>query len=442
MSPQQFLALKNKSILLRHEAIQFRKTRLKKILVWVKRNESQILEALKLDFNKSEFETSISEILPVLNELNFAIKNIEKWTSNEKVTTPLSFLGNKSYIRYENKGVVLIIAPWNYPFQLAVVPLISALAAGNTAVLKPSELTPNTSELIKNMIDFCFSENEVLIELGGKEKTEELLKYDFDHVFFTGSTEVGKIIATSCASRLIPTTLELGGKSPAIVDETANLDEAAEMIFWGKFLNRAQTCIAPDYLVVHENVAQALIEKISSLAANYDKIDKASIITARHHERLKKIAETSEDLNSKTLILIELKSKDHPAMQEELFGPVLPYLIYQNWDQLKTLVLTHEKPLSLYVFSKNSIFIENTLREFPSGGAAVNSVLLHFGNHYLPFGGVGKSGHGSYHGHRGFLEMSHARAVMQQSYFYFLRKLLMPPYSELKHKIIKFYKGL
>jgi aldehyde dehydrogenase (NAD+) len=324
---------------------------------------------------------------------------------------------------------------------LAVVPLISAVAAGNTVVIKPSELTPHTSDLIKKMVEQCFYSNEVIVELGAKEKTEELLSYDFDHVFFTGSTAVGKIIAAKCADRLIPTTLELGGKSPTIVDETANLSETADKLFWGKYLNRAQTCVAPDYLILHESIAEKLVAKISELAAKFDGQNKGYIINERHHQRLQAMLDKKEDLNSKTLVLVKAESADHPAMKEEVFGPVLPYLTYKSPTELPGLLLTQEKPLSLYVFSKNKSFVEFVLNQFPSGGAGVNCVLVQFGNHHLPFGGVGHSGNGAYHGKHGFVAMSHARAVIEQSYFGFLRKLLMPPYSDFKVNIIEIFKN-
>jgi len=231
MNSEQFSALKDKAQTFRNDSVSLRKERLKKVLNWIVTHESDIYAALKQDFNKPHFETLISEINPCTTEAKYAIKKLSCWMSDHKVKTPLALFGHRSSIRYENKGVVLVIGPWNYPFQLAVVPLISALAAGNSVVVKPSEFTPHTSRLIKKMAEDCFSANEVLIEEGGKEKTEELLKFNFDHVFFTGSTAVGKIIANACASRLIPVTLELGGKSPTIVDETADLDEAAFKIF-------------------------------------------------------------------------------------------------------------------------------------------------------------------------------------------------------------------
>lgn len=440
MTPQQFSLLKERSSIFRHDTFTLRKARLQKLLNWLETHEEDVIFALQRDFNKPKFETLISEILPSISEARFAVANLKSWMKPSSVKTPLTLLGQRSYIRHENRGVVLIISPWNYPFQLAVVPLISAVAAGNTVVIKPSELTPHTSDLIKKMVEQCFYSNEVCAELGGKEKTEELLSYDFDHVFFTGSTVVGKIIAAKCAPRLISTTLELGGKSPTIVDETANLNEAADKIFWGKYLNRAQTCVAPDYLILHESIAETLVQKLADLSSRFDDHNKGYIITDRHHDRLKNMIDAKEDLNKKTLVTLKVNSMNHPSMKEEIFGPVLPYFTFKSPTDLNSLISAKEKPLSLYVFSKSKKFIEFVLNQFPSGGAGVNSLIIQFGNHHLPFGGVGNSGSGAYHGKHGFLEMSHVRAVIQQSYFSFLRKLLMPPYSDLKIKIINLFK--
>ncbi len=442
MTQNSFEELKKKAQQFRLDTPQDRIARLQKLLNWVKTHEEEILKALEADFNKPRFETTISEIFPVITEIKYAIKNLKKWMRPQCVPTPMALIGHKSTIRRENKGVVLVIAPWNYPFNLAIVPLVSALAAGNTVVIKPSELTPHTSMLIHRMAESIFSLDEVRVELGAKEKTEELLQYRFDHVFFTGSTTVGRIIAKACADKLIPTTLELGGKSPTIIDETANLDEAADKIFWGKYLNRAQTCVAPDYLLVHESVADTLVQKIRTLSAGFDKENKGRIISPRHQERLQNMLNSPVDLNRQTLELVEIKNTSHPAMQDEVFGPVLPYLKYKNIDEIDAVIGAYEKPLSFYIFSNNKTRVNQILNKFPSGGVGINSVLVQFGNHNLPFGGVGHSGSGEYHGYHGFLEMSHARAVIESRYFSFMRKILMPPYSPYKYKILDLIKNL
>ena len=292
------------------------------------------------------------------------------------------------------------------------------------------------------MCESCFSPDEVLVEIGGREKSEELLKYAFDHVFFTGSTPVGRIIARACAEKLIPVTLELGGKSPTIVDETCDLQEAAEKIFWGKFLNRAQTCVAPDYLIVHESVADSLVQKLKLLSDDALKFDKARIITESHRLRLQALSGVQSDLNLVPLEVINIPDVSHPLMKEEIFGPVLPVLRYRTLEELPSLINSSEKPLSLYIFSKSQRTIEMILQNFPSGGVGINAVLVQFGNHFLPFGGIGTSGSGNYHGYYGFAEMSHRRAVIEQRYFSFMRRALLPPYSPWKQKLITILKKL
>lgn len=437
MNSNEFLNLKKTAHQFRFETSSDRIQKIKKLQNWIKTHEQQIYEALKKDFNKPDYETLLTEIYPVLNEAHYFSKNLKKWMKNKKVKTPLALLGHTSHIRYENKGVVLIIAPWNYPFQLAIAPLIAALGAGNTVVIKPSELTPHTSNLIAEMIASCFQKNEVMVELGGKEVVTGLLNFSFDHVFFTGSTQVGKIIAQSCAEKLIPTTLELGGKSPVILDATADHQDACERIFWGKFLNRGQTCIAPDYLIAEEPIYEKTVQVFQNLTNQHTTDPKSSVINKNHVDRLKKLADSSADFQ-----WVQNATTDSASMKEEIFGPVLPILKFKDFSDLEKIINHYEKPLSFYIFSKNNSFVEKILKTFPSGGAAVNSVMLHFANHHLPFGGVGHSGMGKYHGHFGFLELSHQRAVLTQSYFSFLRKVLQPPYTDFKVKFFSLIKKL
>lgn len=440
MTPQQFQSLQKKAHGFRSEKAHERLARLQKIQKWINHHQELIIEALKKDFNKPRFETIISEISPVIDDLKLTSSQLRSWMRDRSVSTPSTLLGHQSFIRYEPKGVVFIIAPWNYPFQLSLSPLVAALSAGNSVVIKPSELTPATSELVKKLVSDCFPNDEVCVELGGKEKTEELLAYDFDHVFFTGSTTVGRVIAKACADRLIPVTLELGGKSPTIVAEDADITEAAEKIFWGKYINRGQSCIAPDYILAHSSVAEPLTRALQELSEKNSQSDKAQIINQHHHSRLQKLALTDQNLNEPTLTLLPIESQEHPAMHEEVFGPVLPILTYNHMEDLQKLISKKEKPLALYIFSKNTDFIDWVLREFPSGGAGINSVMIHFANNNLPFGGVGQSGHGKYHGHFGFLEMSHQRAVIRQSFLSITRRLVMPPYTANKYKLLSWLK--
>ena len=440
MTPQLFKQLREKAATFRHDRAAQRIERLRRLENWISSHEDAIVAALSADFNKPSFETVLSEIYPALTEIRHAIQHLKSWMKDKTVKTPAVLMGHRSFIRYENKGTVLVIGPWNYPFQIAVIPAVSALAAGNTVVVKPSELTPKTAELIKKMFTECFSSDEVCVELGGREVTTELLKYDFDHVFFTGSTQVGRVIAAACAERLIPYTLELGGKSPTIVDESADLDDAAEKIFWGKFLNRGQTCIAPDYLVIHENAVTPLTEKLRRLGSNFDNLDKAHIINERNHERLNAMLEERHDLNARTLTLVPMTDAQHPTMKDEIFGPILPYLSFKTRDDLRRVVLQQDKPLSLYVFAKNRDFIEFVLRTFTSGSVGINAVAVQFGNPHLPFGGLGASGVGSYHGFSGFKEFSHARSIISHEHLKRTRRLLLPPYSNWKVMILDFIK--
>lgn len=440
MTQQLFSLLKKKALSFRHESYRERLGRLQKIRNWIELHENEIIDALAADFKKPKFESIISEIAPVMDDIKQCRWSLRSWMKKKRVSTPSTLFGHSSHIRYENKGVVLIIAPWNYPFQLALSPLVAALAAGNTVVIKPSELTPHTAEIIRKLADDCFSKDEVYVELGGKEKSQELLSYNFDHVFFTGSTQVGRIVAQACAQRLIPVTLELGGKSPTIIDETADLDEAAEKIFWGKYLNRGQSCIAPDFILSHESVYNGLVQRLQKLILENSKSEKGLIINSQHHQRLQSLARSQDDLNEKTLELIEVESLDHPSMKEEIFGPVLPILKYKTLEDLKYILQTEDKPLAFYIFSHDRDLIDWLLNEFTSGGVGINSVLLHFANNHLPFGGVGSSGIGRYHGHYGFLEMSHQRAVIEQKFLSKTRRLLLPPYTPSKYKLLSWLK--
>jgi aldehyde dehydrogenase (NAD+) len=442
MTLSHFSALQKKALLNRSENSDQRIHKLNQIQKWIQSNESLILKALMQDFKKPHFETQISEILPVLSEISFFKKNLKRWMKNKRVSTPLSLFGHRSHIRYENKGVVLIISPWNYPFQLALNPLVAAIGAGNTAVIKPSEMTPATSLVIQMLVQDCFSENEAVVELGAKEKTEELLCYKFNHVFFTGSTQVGRVIAKSCAERLISMTLELGGKSPTLIDETADLVEAADKVFWGKFLNRGQTCVAPDYILIHEGVYEKFKTLLEKLIIQHAGDEKGQLISEHHRKRIQAFTHSTESVNDLSLTLLTDSKISDPVMQEEIFGPVLPLIKYKEDFEIFELVRKNESPLSLYIFSKRADWIEKILCELPSGGVGINSVVLQFANHHLPFGGVGESGMGRYHGHYGFLELSHQRAVLVQSFLPQMRVFLQPPYTSFKAQLIQVIKWL
>ncbi len=442
MTLKIFNELKERSFQNRFENSKARIDKLQKIQKWIRSNSQKIEKALSLDFKKPSFETEVSEILVVLSELKFFIENLSDWMRDQSVPTPVSLLGHSSRIRYENKGVVLIIAPWNYPFQLALNPLIAALATGNTVVLKPSELTPATSQLIFELCQQLFEPSEVTVELGDKDKTTELLTYSFDHVFFTGSTPVGKIIAQKCAEKLIPYTLELGGKSPVIIDETADIDDAISKIHWGKYLNRGQTCVAPDYILIHESNKSKFLEGFKSYTQNIQENQISSIINAKNESRINSMLLTSFDYTKQPVELIEIQNLDHNLMSDEIFGPVSPVMTYQTLDQVVEICRKYPDPLAFYIFSRSTQTIDTLIKKIPSGGVGVNSISVHLANHHLPFGGRGPSGQGRYHGHFGFLEFSHQRAIIQQNFFGVMMKVIFPPYTPLKKTMIQMMKWL
>lgn len=441
MTLETFNHLQSQAQKNRFDTPNIRIEKLKTLRNWIQNHDTEILKALYSDFKKPYFETDVSEVMIILSELKYFISHLSELMQDKAVATPLTLAGHSSHIRYENKGVVLIISPWNYPFQLTLAPLIAALAAGNTVVLKPSEFTPHTSTLLEKMIQDVFSgQKEVVLEIGGKEKTEDLLTYDFNHVFFTGSTAVGRIIAEKCATRLIPTTLELGGKSPLIIDESANITQAAEMLYWGKFLNAGQTCVAPDYVLVHANIYDAFKQKFKEHVQKLKTAPRAQIISPRHQARLEKIL--GHSLSTSEIELIDIENADHALMQEELFGPFSPILKFSSIEEITAVIQKNPDPLALYIFSNNQERIERILKENPSGGVAINTVLVHLGNHFLPFGGRGQSGWGKYHGQYGFYEFSHARAIIKQNGFYFLSRFVHPPYTDKKSKLLSWLKKI
>ncbi|MFN3455127.1 MAG: aldehyde dehydrogenase family protein [Pseudobdellovibrio sp.] len=436
MNLASFKNLKENALVTKNYNPQERIKNLEKLLSWISSHEKEIVFALKNDFNKNEFETVLTEISVLKTELKYFIKNIKHLSKPKKVPTPLTLLGHSSTIRYEGKGVVLIISPWNYPFQLAIAPLIPALAAGNTVVIKPSELTPHTSQLIADMIREIYPENLVTVELGGKEKTEELLTYDFDHVFFTGSTEVGRIIATKCAEKLIPYTLELGGKSPVIIDETADIKDAAQKVYWGKFLNAGQTCVAPDYILIHKNKKEVFIKEFNQLIQSNTE-SSTGIINKVHFERLNKLISEPISTENDLYRLVDSPDLNTPLMKQEIFGPISPIIEFTDLNEVRDIINLNPHPLALYIFSQNKRNIIFILNNIKSGGVAINNLIIHLANHNLPFGGIRTSGIGSYHGKNGFLEFSHQRSILEQKFFKFSMKLLYPPYTDFKKKLLQ-----
>ncbi|MGM7702716.1 aldehyde dehydrogenase [Pseudalkalibacillus sp. Hm43] len=408
----------------------FRLNQLEKLKAAIQRYEREIIEALKTDLNKSEFESYSTEIGMLYKEIGFTMKKLKNWMKPEKVKTPLTHFGTKSYIHPEPYGVALIIAPWNYPFSLQISPLIGAIAAGNCAVIKPSELTPTVSNIISKVITDIYDEKYVAVVEGGVEVSQTLLDQDFDKIFFTGSVNVGKIVMEAASKRLIPVTLELGGKSPAIVDETADLKLAAKRIVWGKFTNSGQTCIAPDYLYVQRSVKSELIkymlEYIRELYGDnpLENEEMTHIVNTNHFQRLNRYLEkgkiiTGGKVDAETLAieptLIEEITWDDPVMQDEIFGPILPVLEFDQIKEVVENVRIHPKPLALYLFTEKDENQRYIVDSLSFGGGCINDTLIHVASPYLPFGGVGQSGTGSYHGKASFDAFSHEKSIIKQT---------------------------
>jgi aldehyde dehydrogenase (NAD+) len=412
------------------KSVSFRINTLNTLKSLVQKHEQDILDAVKQDLNKSELEAKRAEVGLVIGEIDFMVENLEEWAATKEVPTPASHEGAKSFIQPEPYGSALVIAPWNYPFQLAVTPLVGAIAGGNTAVLKPSELTPKTSSLLSTLINDNFPEEYLHVVEGEVETSTALLKEDFDYIFFTGSTGVGKIVAEAAAKHLTPTTLELGGKSPTIVHEDANLDEAAQRIARGKFANAGQTCVAPDYLLVHSSVKDELMSKFKEvITASYGEnivenpnfghvvserhfdrlvgfLDNGSIVTGGKHDRDNLIIEPT---------ILDNISWDDSVMQDEIFGPILPVMTYDSLDEIIEPIVKRPKPLALYLFSDDEAVQDQILSTISFGGGSINDTINHMTSHYLPFGGVGDSGMGAYHGKASFDTFTHFKSVLKRS---------------------------
>ncbi|HDJ3361301.1 TPA: aldehyde dehydrogenase [Staphylococcus aureus] len=437
--------------------ISFRKEQLKKLSNAIKSYESDILEALYTDLGKNKVEAYATEIGITLKSIKNARKELKNWTKTKNVDTPLYLFPTKSYIKKEPYGTVLIIAPFNYPFQLVFEPLIGAIAAGNTAIIKPSELTPNVARVIKRLINETFDANYIEVIEGGIEETQTLIHLPFDYVFFTGSENVGKIVYQAASENLVPVTLEMGGRSPVIVDETANIKVASERICFGKFTNAGQTCVAPDYILVHESVKDDLITALSKTLREFygqniqQSPDYGRIVNLKHYHRLTSLLNSAqmnivfgghsdEDERYIEPTLLDHVTSDSAIMQEEIFGPILPILTYQSLDEAIAFIHQRPKPLSLYLFSEDENATQRVINELSFGGGAINDTLMHLANPKLPFGGVGASGMGRYHGKYSFDTFTH-----EKSYIFKSTRLEsgvhLPPYKG-KFKYIKaFFKN-
>ncbi|WP_046213747.1 aldehyde dehydrogenase [Paenibacillus wulumuqiensis] len=410
--------------------VSYRMTALRQLRQGIENYHQRILDALRSDLNKSEAEAYGSEIRIVMGEIDFALEHLEQWAAPRQVPTAAALPDAVSTIYPEPYGVALIIAPWNYPFQLAFGPLVGAIAAGNCAVLKPSELTPAVSKLTYDLIHELFPEEYIAVVEGEVEASTALLKEKFDYIFFTGSTGVGRIVMRAAAEHLTPVTLELGGKSPSIVHHDADLQIAAQRLVRGKFLNAGQTCVAPDYLLVHKDVRTQLLELIQAEIKDkqgedvMQNPDFPHIVNARNFDRLSTLMKGEEVLiggrSNRDQLLIEptlLGGVDwnSPIMQEEIFGPILPVIEYDDLNPLLDEIVSRPKPLALYLFTQDEQLQEQVLSTVSFGGGCINDTLSHMTSHYLPFGGVGESGMGSYHGQQSFEVFSHLKSVMKRN---------------------------
>jgi len=410
--------------------VSFRKEALKRLQKEIIKRETAICDALYADFKKPVFETLAAETQFVLAELKLALKKIDQWASPEIVAPTLINWPSSDYIYKEPYGSVLIIAPWNYPFQLVFAPLIGAIAAGNTVVAKPSERTPNTATIISEIIKAVFDPEHVTVVEGDVETSQQLLAEKWDYIFFTGSTMVGKIVYESAAKQLTPVTLELGGKNPCIVDETASISLAAKRIVWGKFLNAGQTCIATDYILVHASVKDKLVEAIKHhiikcYGENMEASpDYARLVNRKHYNGLKEMLKNQEIIfgggsndadNYLSPTLVNEPDLDSKLMDGEIFGPILPIIAYENDSDIEKHMANYGKPLATYVFSNKKSFQKKIIEKYSFGGGAVNDTVIQITNKRLPFGGVGQSGIGAYHGKTSFDIFSHHKAIIKKA---------------------------
>lgn len=434
------------------KSISFRKKVLKDLQKAIVAHEDAICEALYNDFRKPKFESLVAETQFVLAELKQTIKNLGSWAQPQRVRSSWSNFPSTDYIHFEPYGKVLVIAPWNYPFTLALTPAIGAIAAGNTVVIKPSELTPHTSAIISKIIAEVFDKAHVAVVEGGVKTAQDLLAQNWDYIFFTGSTRVGKIVYQKAAENLTPVTLELGGKCPCIIDETANIKLAARRISFGKFLNAGQTCLAPDYILVHQKVKNALIEAFKkTLGQTYGEDvqkspDFARVINNEHYKRLVTLmdGETilfggNHDPNENFIAptLVDEPSIDSALMEQEIFGPLLPIIGYEDLNEVDRHLKNYGKPLALYVFSNQKSFQRKIIAAYSFGGGTINDTVIHIANKRLPFGGVGKSGIGSYHGKHSFALFSHRKSIVKKATWLDI-KLRYAPYTLAEAWVKKF----
>jgi aldehyde dehydrogenase (NAD+) len=456
-----FSAMKKSIAALRIEPIKNRKERLEKLRDWIHLNRSSIHEAMYADFKKASVEVDAIELFHVLNEIKLALANLDEWARPKKIDAPITMIGTRSIIQYEPRGLCLVISPWNYPFSLAVGPIVSALAAGNAIILKPSELTPNVSALLKKMVDEIFAQNVVTVFEGGPEISQHLLTLPFDHIFFTGSPAIGKMVMKAAAENLTSVTLELGGKSPTVITASANIKDAAQRTAVAKFVNNGQTCVAPDYMFVDEKIApkfiEAFIDQTKKLFSENGSFEQSQsycrIVNDKHFGRLNDLLQDALNSGAKlefggnvdkasrfmppmVLTNVPLASR---VMTEEIFGPILPILTYKDLGDVIGIINNKPKALALYVYANDRSTTKRILNETSSGAVCINESGIHFLHHNLPFGGVNNSGIGKSHGHYGFLAFSNEKPVLKQKGGLTSVRAFYPPYSSLSKKLMDWF---
>lgn len=453
-----FSAQKDTALALRRSTAKQRIEKLERLRALMFARRDDIMAACHADFAKPSAEVEVTEILPVVAEAHHAMRKLKSWMKAERKRPTLLMLGTSAKVVSEPRGRCLIISPWNYPINLSFGPLVSAIAAGNTVVLKPSEMTPHCAQLMAEMVAELFDEDEVAVVQGAVDTSKSLLALPFDHIFFTGSPAVGKIVMAAAAKHLTSVTLELGGKSPVIVDASADLKNAARTLVWGKFANNGQTCIAPDYVYVHEDIHQAFLdETVKALDDLYGAPDSRQangdycrIVNQRHYERIRGLLDDARERgatlaagaipanNDRYIAPTLLTDVDSEArvMEEEIFGPVLPILTYADLDSAIARINARPKPLALYVYAKDKQIIDTVVTRTSAGGTCINTAMLHFLHGQLPFGGVNNSGIGNSHGHAGFKAFSHERSVLQDRFS--LAFLFRPPYNAFTRWFIRF----
>lgn len=430
----------------------WRVAQLKAIRALVVEKEKDLCDALYADLGKPVFEAYTAEMAFIRSEVDHACKHLGKWMKPRRTSTPLVYQPGKSWVQPEPLGVTLVMGAWNYPVQLCLGPMVDALAAGNCVLLKPSEVSPHTASALAALVPQYLDTSCVKVVEGGVAESTALLKLPWDHIFYTGNGAIAKIVMTAAAQHLTPVTLELGGKSPTVVDRDANLKVTAKRIVWGKFYNAGQTCIAPDYILVHKDVQDAFLEQMKAAITEFfgadpkQSADFARIVNARHHNRLCKLMAGADvavggqaDADTRYIAPTLLKNitPDSPVMQEEIFGPILPVLPVNSMEEAVKFINARPKPLALYVFTGNSATENLILHNTTSGGLLINHVLMHVGNQNLPFGGVGPSGMGAYHGKTGFDNLSHLKPVMKKPTF-IDPPVAYPPYTASKMKQVRF----